>query len=139
MGWLDDLAMRRASEKRSQEQERIAHQADALRKVKEVRKMVISVLKEVGRAYWSSVNGSWKIEVTNSGLTSEHWSVRHDTSGNSWDYWGVQLSHRGSSGWHFSITCRGDYVSTNDTSEAELRRCIKLAVERGPKHDFYGS
>jgi hypothetical protein len=99
--------------------------------------MVTSVLKEVGRAYWSSVNEYWKIEVTNSGLTSERWSVRHDRSRSSWDYWEVQLSHRGPSGWHFTIICGGDYVSTDDTSEGELRRCIKIAVERGPKHDSY--
>ena len=45
MGWLDDLARRRVTEKRDSELEHKARKADALREVKKVRRMVVSVLE----------------------------------------------------------------------------------------------
>lgn len=139
MGWLDDIARRRVTEKRDSELEYKAQKADALREVKKARRMVVSVLEEVGRAYWASVREPWEIHVLNSGLTSERWSVRHYRyrSQMSWDCWEVSLSSHGTARWHFNVECKDDCVSTNDTSEAELRRCIKIAVERGPKGDSY--
>jgi hypothetical protein len=136
MGWLDNLANRRradqASQKKVVEQRRRAN----LHEVNRVRGMVKNLLKEVGRAYWSSVGKNCKLEVINSGLPDERWRIRHESGFSSCpsvQYWEVQLSGPPYfDGFRFCVIHDGDPMYTADTSEGELKRCLESAIARGP-------
>jgi hypothetical protein len=128
MRWLGDIARRRAEEKRKQDNTYAIRLRDGRKEGENAHKMVMAALKEVGRAYWGSVDKSWNVAVTSRGLPSVCWEVHGDTD----YYWSVWLTGSGSDGWRFGVRGNGEPLYTADTSEAELKRVLRLAVKNGP-------
>ncbi len=127
-GWLGDIARRRAEEKRKQEDASASEAARRRREGENVHKMVMVVLKEVGRAYWGSVGKNWNTRLISAGSPNVSWEVNDDGD----HYWSVWLTGASPEGWRFGVTGDGETLYTADTSEAELRRVLRLAVEKGP-------
>ena len=129
-GWLGDIARQRAEEKRKQEDAYASDRREGRREGESVHKMVMVVLKEVGRAYWGSVGKDWNTRLINPGSSNVSWEVDDDGD----HYWSVWLTRAAPEGWRFGITGGGETLYTANTSEAELRRVLRLAVEKGPAY-----
>lgn len=127
-GWLGDVARQRADEKRKREDTYARGLRDKRREAENVDTIVMGALKEVGLAYWGSVDKSWEVRRFNAGSPNVSWEV-HD---NADYYWSVWLTRSDSEVWRFGVTARGDTLYTSNTSAAELKRVLRVAVERGP-------
>lgn len=129
MGWLDDLAQRRRREKQEQ-QRRIEEQTVFWdQEHRRVSGMVKSLLRDVGKAYWGSVGKDWHVEY-NPALHC--WTV-YDSSYGDKHFWKVNLN--GSRGRvYFSVEGQSR-IDTVDTSEAELKRALRQAMEQGPGYE----
>jgi len=124
MRWLDkaDEKVRKEEEKaRENRIEYLMRQKEAHDLSKRLSRMVMKLLKDMGRAKWEWLGSSVNKYI-------DYWECKNVVNDRYKErYWRVELK-----GGHFIVRSKNKTLHTLDTSEEELKKCLSEAYEDGP-------